>query len=142
MQTRANGRGRLTKASLGDDIGHSPLVSVVVPTHNRKEAAIRCLNSIIQSNYPNIEIVVRDDLPNALMVRREVFDSVGYFDERNFPIHLDEADLCRRALLRGFRTIVVPRASLSHDIPVRSFGRRGLRSLHLQSTKRTYYLAR
>jgi GT2 family glycosyltransferase len=40
-----------------------PLVSVVIPTHNRKEKLIRLINSILKSNYPKdkIEIIVVDD---------------------------------------------------------------------------------
>ncbi|MCM8770300.1 MAG: glycosyltransferase [Candidatus Omnitrophica bacterium] len=40
-----------------------PLVSVVIPTHNRKEKLIRLIDSIIASDYPmeKIEIVVIDD---------------------------------------------------------------------------------
>ena len=40
-----------------------PLVSVVIPTHNRKEKLIRLIKSIYQSNYPRdkLEIIIVDD---------------------------------------------------------------------------------
>ncbi|AIY89555.1 Glycosyl transferase [Geoglobus acetivorans] len=40
-----------------------PLVSVVIPTHNRKEKLIRLIESILRSSYPKekLEIVVVDD---------------------------------------------------------------------------------
>lgn len=38
-----------------------PLVSVVVPAHNEEKGIIRTLDSLRQSSYPNIEIVVVDD---------------------------------------------------------------------------------
>ncbi|MEM2614500.1 MAG: glycosyltransferase family 2 protein [Nitrososphaerota archaeon] len=40
-----------------------PLVSVIIPTHNRKEKLIRLINSILESNYPKdrLEIIVVDD---------------------------------------------------------------------------------
>ncbi|MEM5867310.1 MAG: glycosyltransferase family 2 protein [Candidatus Aenigmatarchaeota archaeon] len=40
-----------------------PLVSIVIPTHNRKEKLIRLINSILESNYPEdkLEIIVVDD---------------------------------------------------------------------------------
>ncbi len=40
-----------------------PLVSVVIPTHNRKEKVKRLLRSILQSSYPKekLEIIVVDD---------------------------------------------------------------------------------
>jgi len=37
------------------------LVSVVIPTHNRKLKLVRCLSSVLSSSYPNIEVVVVDD---------------------------------------------------------------------------------
>ena len=38
-----------------------PLVSIVVPTHNRKDMVIRLLNSILTGTYKNVEIIVVDD---------------------------------------------------------------------------------
>jgi len=40
-----------------------PLVSVVIPTHNRKDKLIRLIYSVLQSNYPKnkLEIIVVDD---------------------------------------------------------------------------------
>lgn len=40
-----------------------PLVSVVIPTHNRKEKLVRLIDSILQSSYPSdrLEIIVVDD---------------------------------------------------------------------------------
>lgn len=38
-----------------------PLVSVVIPTHNRKKMVIRLLTSILEGTYKNIEIIVIDD---------------------------------------------------------------------------------
>lgn len=38
-----------------------PLVSVVIPTHNRKKMLDRLLTSIFKSTYKNIEVIVIDD---------------------------------------------------------------------------------
>jgi len=38
-----------------------PKVSIVVPTYNREEYLRECLDSIINQNYPNLEIIVTDD---------------------------------------------------------------------------------
>lgn len=38
-----------------------PLVSVVIPTYNRLSTIIRCIESVIQQSYKNIEIIVVDD---------------------------------------------------------------------------------
>ena len=42
--------------------GH-PLVSIVIPTHKRKEKLIRLIKSILRSDYPRekIETIVIDD---------------------------------------------------------------------------------
>lgn len=38
-----------------------PLVSIVIPTYNRKKMAERLINSILRNTYKNIEIIVIDD---------------------------------------------------------------------------------
>jgi len=38
-----------------------PKVSIVVPTYNRANFLSACLDSIINQNYPNLEIIVTDD---------------------------------------------------------------------------------
>lgn len=38
-----------------------PLISVVIPTRNRKNIVIRCIKSVFDSDYSNLEIVVIDD---------------------------------------------------------------------------------
>jgi glycosyltransferase involved in cell wall biosynthesis len=40
-----------------------PLVSVVIPTHNRKEKLIRLIKSIFRSDFPKnrLEVIVVDD---------------------------------------------------------------------------------
>ena len=40
---------------------HKPLVTVIVPTHNRPDMLTRALRSIMAQTYPNIEIVVVND---------------------------------------------------------------------------------
>ncbi len=37
------------------------LVSIIIPTYNAKQTIQKCLNSIINQTYPNIEIIVIDD---------------------------------------------------------------------------------
>ena len=38
-----------------------PLVSVVIPTYNRKELLIEALKSVFKQTYSNLEIIVVDD---------------------------------------------------------------------------------
>jgi len=41
-----------------------PLVSIIIPTYNRIEKLINCINSVINSSYKNIEILIINDDPN------------------------------------------------------------------------------
>ena len=66
------------------EVSNIPLVSVVVPTHNRKSAVTRCVESILRTTYPRIEVIVVDDastdgtfqhlsslFPNVRLIRLE-----------------------------------------------------------------------
>ena len=48
-----------------------------------------------------------------MMVRREVFESLGGFDERFF-MYWEDSDLCLRALKAGWKTMYEPRAEVIH----------------------------
>ncbi len=56
-----------------------------------------------------------DEVSNVFMVRREVFEKIGLFDQDNFPIDLDEADFCLRAKRAGYKVVVVPNAMTFHN---------------------------
>ena len=40
----------------------SPLVSVGIPTFNRANLLVKCLNSVLQQSYENIEVIVSDNM--------------------------------------------------------------------------------
>lgn len=42
-------------------IEDNPLVSVIIPTYNRRDTIVRSINSIIDQTYNNIEIIIVDD---------------------------------------------------------------------------------
>jgi glycosyltransferase involved in cell wall biosynthesis len=44
-----------------------PLVSVIIPTHNRVELLRRSVKSALEQTYPNIEIIIVDDVGNVPM---------------------------------------------------------------------------
>lgn len=48
-----------------------------------------------------------------MMVRRDVFESLGGFDERFF-MYWEDSDLCLRALEAGWKTMYEPRAEVIH----------------------------
>ena len=48
-----------------------------------------------------------------MMVRRDVFESLGGFDERFF-MYWEDSDLCLRALKAGWKTMYEPRAEVIH----------------------------
>ena len=55
---------------------------------------------------------------NAFILRREVFQKVGAFDSKWFPIHYSELDYTFRLRKFGYGAIVVPDAKIWHHIPL------------------------
>lgn len=51
----------------------------------------------------------------APLFRREVFLELGGYEERFF-LYYEDVDLAYRALLRGYRALVIPRARVEHDL--------------------------
>jgi GT2 family glycosyltransferase len=56
------------------------------------------------------------EVSNAFMVAAEVIRKIGIFDEANFPIDLDEADLCIRAKKAGFKIYSLFGADIFHRV--------------------------
>jgi GT2 family glycosyltransferase len=50
----------------------------------------------------------------CMMIRREVFLSVGGFDESRFAVNFNDVDICIRLRKSGYRIVVTPRARLLH----------------------------
>jgi GT2 family glycosyltransferase len=49
-----------------------------------------------------------------LMIRRDIWDSLGGFDEGFFPVWFEDVDFCRRAAEAGFRIEYVPSVRARH----------------------------
>ncbi len=49
------------RAAQGDLFGDRPLVSVILPVHNREHTIAGCLESILSQSYPALEVIVVDD---------------------------------------------------------------------------------
>lgn len=55
-----------------------------------------------------------DEVANAFMIRREVFEAVGGFDEVNFPMDMNESDICKRIKDMGYLIVMNPKAVCYH----------------------------
>lgn len=55
----------------------APLVSVVIPTHGRTAQLAACLDSILATHYPAVEVVVVDNAPPDDSTQRMVADRFG-----------------------------------------------------------------
>ena len=50
----------------------------------------------------------------CLLTRREMFETVGGFDEMNLPLAFQDIDLCLRLGKQGYRIVYTPYAELYH----------------------------
>ncbi len=55
-----------------------------------------------------------DEIANAFMMHSELYFELNGFDEKNFPIDLDEADFCKRAKDKGLKIMMCPMARCYH----------------------------
>ncbi len=51
----------------------------------------------------------------AMLIKNEVFEKIGYFDE-HFFLYYEDVDFCLRAKKAGFATAVVPHVSIYHAL--------------------------
>jgi len=58
----------------------------------------------------------------AMLVKREVFEKVGFFDERFFPAYYEDLDFCLRVRKAGYRIILDPTSLLWHKVSKSSNG--------------------
>lgn len=64
-----------------------PLISICVPTYGQPQLLQRCLQSIAEQDYPNIEVIVSDDTPDerVKIVCNEFKDSIPLQYFHNCP---------------------------------------------------------
>ncbi len=82
------------------------------------------------------------DVLNAFMVKREVVEKVGIFNDRDFPIHYDEADYGERVRRAGYRIVFNPKAKVWHDVPLPEDIKDKARLFHCHNELRAYYCGR
>ncbi|MGQ4834509.1 MAG: glycosyltransferase family 2 protein [Candidatus Asgardarchaeia archaeon] len=97
-------------------------------------------DEVDKGQFPNP--IPSDDFPNSFMIKREVIEKIGYFDSKNFPIHYDEADFCRRATIAGFSIYMVPTAKVWHDIVLPEEISEKARLYHVNNALKAYYVGR
>jgi len=95
---------------------------------------------------PNTEIFDTDSFTTVALIRKELFyDKDGklfFVDQREFPIHNEEADFSFRAKMRGWRVCVTKNAKAYHDIPPPEEESDLARLFHVHTERRAYYTAR
>ncbi len=62
-----------------------PLISVIIPAYNIEDYIERCLNSVCEQTYDNLEIIVVDD--GSTDNTGKIVDAVAEMDSRIIPIH-------------------------------------------------------
>ncbi|MGQ9507467.1 MAG: glycosyltransferase family 2 protein [Candidatus Bathycorpusculaceae bacterium] len=87
-------------------------------------------------------LIESKDFPNAFMIKREVFEKVGLFNEHDFPIHYEEADFGERVRRAGYRVVCNPTAKVWHDMPVPEEVVEKTRLYHIYNEFRAYYAGR
>lgn len=66
----------------------------------------------------------------AMFIRREVFETVGSFDEQFF-LYLEDLDHCLIAQQAGFRLLFVPKAHIWHSVSASTREEPGIRRYHM-----------
>ncbi len=86
------------------------------------------------------KILERDFLPScAWLIKRTVFETVGYLDERFFPIYYDDLDFCLRVRRAGFRIYLIPQAKLWHKVSLSVGGQYSPTERYLMARNSGYY---
>ena len=81
--------------------------------------------SINFSTFPYIgqgEVFAKSDIISevgyvlgaAMLIKKEVIKKIGMFDQEFFPAYVEEADLCYRAKLLGYRSVISHSARIRH----------------------------
>lgn len=65
-------------------------------------------------NFPNVIRNVSAVTGACMLLRREVFEEVGGFDEEHLPVAYNDVDLCLRLRERGYQIVYTPYALLRH----------------------------
>lgn len=87
-------------------------------------------------------LIESKDAPNAFMIKRNIINEVGLFNEKDFSIHYDEADFGERVRRAGNIIMCNPRAKVWHDISLPDKVKDKPRYFHVHNEFRAYYTAK
>lgn len=76
----------------------------------------------------------------AMLVRKEVLEAIGEFDE-DYLMYFEDADFCQRARSAGFEILVIPGAKLWHKVSL-STRKAAPKRIYHQSRSRVIFLNR
>jgi len=85
-------------------LAEPPFVSVIIPTHERPEPLGRCLESLLAMQYPNLEIVVVDNVPDTTRTRDLIATQYGDRSDIRYVVEERRAGSAT-ARNRGLRVI-------------------------------------
>ena len=75
----------------------------------------------------------------ALLIKRNVFDQNGVFDEEYFPGYYEDLDFCLRMKRAGIKMVLVPQAKLWHKVSQSSGGSNSPRVRYLMARNSARY---
>lgn len=75
----------------------------------------------------------------CMLIKKEIIESVGYFDE-NFFLYGEETDLCKRATNRGWELYIEPKAKVWHKVANSSGGEKSVIRDYYESRNFLYFI--
>lgn len=94
---------------------------------------------IDHGQYDNLSFIEVDHIPNVFMVKRDLFNSVGGFDQ-DYVMHYEESDLAEKIKRNGLKIVLFPQAKCWHVVSM--VRERGHKSFKGQNPAMVYYVTR
>ncbi|OPZ93128.1 MAG: N-acetylglucosaminyl-diphospho-decaprenol L-rhamnosyltransferase [Firmicutes bacterium ADurb.Bin419] len=76
---------------------------------------------------------------HAWLIRTEIFNKSGLFDESYFPLYYDDLDYCLRLKRLGFNLYLIPAAKIYHNVSVSVGGKNSPKERYLMARNSGYY---
>jgi glycosyltransferase involved in cell wall biosynthesis len=140
---------------------YRPLVSIIIPTKNNEKTLTKCLLSIKQQNYPNIEIIIIDAFSTdktkniaerlgaqVLQLQSERTKAKNYgarlakgdyvfFVDSDMILEPNVVRECLNSCIKGVTGVIIPEASIGNGIwvKVRDFERSMYQGTKIESAR-------